>query len=162
MGAVLEHNRLDIVSLYFLAGLLADAFETKGESLDEIDDLHSLSRVFNRRKDTEGVFDLNERIRSIAGRGLDEDVVLFQALAHKRAGDYEQAVSLWQEIAESDSREGCLASVELSMYYEHREQNIGRALECARQAERWTGLTLRQKRDIRHRLGRLTLKLRAE
>jgi len=49
MEAVLEHNRLDIVSLLFLARLISAIHETEGESLDEVDDLHSLSRLFTRR-----------------------------------------------------------------------------------------------------------------
>ncbi len=160
MEAVMEHNRLDIVSLGFLAVLLAEAFETKGETLDSIDDLHSLARVFGRRRDLDRVLDLNERITDIAGGELENDVLLFHAQAFKRSGEIERAVHIWRQVAETDSREGYLASVQMAMYLEHAARDYAQALEYARRARNWQGLTERQENLVRRRVNRLVLKFR--
>ncbi|HPI32052.1 MAG TPA: ribonuclease H-like domain-containing protein [candidate division Zixibacteria bacterium] len=125
MEKVLQHNRHDIVSLYFLAAVLAEVFESRGERLSEIDDLHSLARVFNRRRDFDLVVDLNRRVESLAGtpdpladhpdpradraqpgghpgaRALPADVLFFHAQTHKRRGEYDEAVVIWKQLASS-------------------------------------------------------------
>lgn len=158
MAAVMEHNRLDVVSLYFLGVCLSRTFRSKGEMLGEIDDLHSLSRVFSRRKDLGGVINLNARVEKLAVENLDDDVLMFHAEAFKRSGDLGRAVAIWQRVAESESREGCRANIQLSMYYEHRVRDIRRAYNHACRADTWTGLTTCGKRAVRKRLRRLTRK----
>ena len=160
MAAVLEHNRFDIVSLFFLASLLSEAFQSKGKTLESVDDLHSLSRVFGRRRNLSEVIDLSERISDLSPVGLAADMALFQAAAFKRTGDYGRAVTLWEQIAGGDSREACQANIELAMYHEHRRRDIPTALSHARRASAWSGLTACQRRLVDKRLDRLGGKLK--
>ncbi len=161
MEKVLEHNRHDVVSLYFLATILAEVFESKGERLDAIDDLHSLSRVFGRRRDLPNVIDLNRRVVDIGsdhllpGESLPPDILLFHAMAFKRTGEYEQAVRLWQHLTQFDSREGFLARLELAVYCEHKLRDYPAALEHTRCAERWPGLTAARRKALVRRRERL-------
>jgi hypothetical protein len=156
---VLEHNRWDIVTLGFLAVHLAEAFETNGESLDHIDDIHSLSRLHHRRKNITRVLSLNERINDLASETPSDDVLFFHAQSHKKAGDYRQAVPLWQQLSETSGRESYLACIELAMYYEHRDGNIPRAYEYANRAADYSNQTKRQKVLVNKRLKRLVTKL---
>jgi len=55
MNAVIEHNRLDIVSLFFLSGLISEAYMSQGKSLEHSEDLHSLSRWYSRCKERDRI-----------------------------------------------------------------------------------------------------------
>lgn len=173
MEKVLEHNRHDIVSLFFLAIVLAQVFETRGDSLGDspraVDDLHSLSRIFNRRRDLPNVIDLNRRVadigcggslsgESLSGESLPPDILLFHAMAFKRCGDYDNAVRLWQQLAGTDSREGYIACIELAIYCEHKLRDYASALEHTRRAERWSGLTAARRKALVRRRERLMKK----
>jgi len=158
MEAVMEHNRLDIISLYFLAACLSKAFRTRGETLESVDDLHSLSRIFGRRRDLPGVLDLTERVHDLTEGDLADDVLLFHAEAFKRSGEIERAVELWQQVAAEDTREGHMAHIQLAMYYEHRQCDYSRACQHARKAADFSGLTVVQKRRVEHRIRRLKIK----
>jgi len=155
LGVVLEHNRLDILSLYYLVNLVAEAYQSEGETLTEVDDLHSLSRLYGRRRQTDKVQDCYRRIDDLTDRRLPEDIVLFHSLNFKRAGDLPQAVALWQQLSQSQSREGFLANLELAKYFEHRARDFQQALECTRRAERLFTPSTRVKSALRRRLSRL-------
>lgn len=133
MSLVLEHNRYDILTLNFLLHHLHEIFATNGESLDAADDIYSLSRVYGRRKQNDVVVDLYRRLES-SGSPVDDDCLLYHAMAFKRSGQWPQAIELWHQLTESDSREGFLASIELAKYFEHQKKDFGRALEFARRA----------------------------
>ena len=159
MRAVLEHNRRDIVSMYYVAVLIARAFETHGKVLDSVDDLYSLSRIFGRLRETERVIDLYHRLDRMQEAPLADDIVLFHAQVFKRAGRYDRAVELWRRLAGVGSREGFLANVELAKYYEHKARDPRQAHLHARQALGIGAPTRRQAEALRHRLARLQTKL---
>ncbi len=158
MVGVLEHNRLDIVSLWFLANHIARAFESNGASLDESDDLHSLARVYARRRDNERVVGLYNRIDELSGGHSKPDVALFHAQAFKRAGDLDQAVRLWQSICEQDGREAYWANLELAMYNEHKARDYHRAYHYAQVAARICPYGSSHRPRLNHRLQRLAAK----
>jgi uncharacterized protein YprB with RNaseH-like and TPR domain len=159
LGMVLEHNRLDILSLYYLVNLVAEAFQSEGETLTEVDDLHSLSRLYGRRRQTDKVQDCYRRIDNLADRCLPEDIVLFHSLNFKRVGDLSQAVVLWQQLSESRSREGFLANLELAKYFEHRARDFQQALECTRRAEQLYAPSAGTRIALHRRLSRLQRRL---
>ncbi len=159
LGAVLKHNRLDILSLYYLVNLVAEAFQSGGETLTEVDDLHSLSRLYGRRRQTDKVEDCYRRIDDLAARRLPDDIVLFHSLNFKRTGDLSRAVTLWQQLAQSQSREGFLANLELAKYFEHRARDYQQALECTRRAERLFTPSAGMRNALRRRLSRLQRRL---
>lgn len=155
MGDVLTHNRHDIVSLHFLLAHVASAFATEGGVLDQTDDLYSLSRVYRRRNRTPQVLSLCKRIADESVGDMTPEIRLFHASALKRAGEWAQAVSIWQELSVADSREGYRASIELAVYYEHREKDISKAIEFARLAQQRCPYGPTEKERIRTRLERL-------
>jgi uncharacterized protein YprB with RNaseH-like and TPR domain len=159
MGKVLEHNRLDIVSLYFLAGYIAQAFQTEGGIFKTTDDLYSLSRIYGWRKQNHRVVDLYYRIDATENKSSASDVLLFHARAFKRIGDYEKAVALWKRLSSSSSREGFWANVELAMYYEHRIKDVEKAYQYAQKANETASLSRRQRELLNKRLLRLHSKL---
>jgi len=158
MADVLEHNRLDIVSLWFLTDHIARAFETGGESLDKADDLHSLARVYARRRENERVVGLYDRIDELSGGRSGPDVALFHAQSFKRAGDWEQAVRLWAGLCEMESREAYWANLELAKYYEHRVGDFEQAHLHTQNAVRVCPYGEGHKAKLSHRLKRLTAK----
>ena len=159
MEAVLEHNRLDILALYFLLRKVAGIFETDGSELDHVQDLYSLSRVYGRRRRLEKVTDMYGRLDTENPAFLDEDIRWYHSIAFKRSGDWEQAVRLWQNLSDSDSREGYLANVELAKYFEHRAIDLSQAEACARRARRICPDSVRERTLLETRLRRLAAKL---
>jgi len=156
MDEVLEHNRLDIIALFFLFNQIASVFATDGDDLSEVDDIYSLSRVYGRRKLNDKVIGL---LDGIADHGSKPEVLLFRSLALKRAGCWERAVLLWKQLSGEDSREGYLADIELAKYFEHREKDPARALIHADRAKTISSGSRSQKMDLERRLNRLNLKL---
>ncbi|UCG63033.1 MAG: ribonuclease H-like domain-containing protein [Candidatus Zixiibacteriota bacterium] len=161
VSGVLEHNRLDIVSLLCLVYLLAEIHETEGGVLNQVDDLHSLSRVYGRRRDGESVSRVFSRIDEIGGNSLADDIVLYHAMNFKRTGDIVRAVEMWQSLAESDSREAYWANLELAKYYEHREKDFPLALHHTRLAKSVCPYGHGHHSRLAARLSRLTAKLRS-
>lgn len=158
LAAVMEHNRLDIVSLWFLAVFLARTFQTEGRLLHSADDLYSLSRIYNRRRDNRRVISLYQRIEALTPGSPADDVLLFHALAFKRAGQFDRAVALWERLSAVSSREGFRANVELAKYYEHRIKDIDRAFNYARRADNITPPGRHQRQLLIKRLQRLKSK----
>jgi hypothetical protein len=154
MHDVIEHNCLDIITLAFLADHLATIFDSSGETLDRTDDIHSLARVYGRRKQNDEVNKLYQRIAGDSPENLPEDVRWYHSLALKRGGEWDGAVSLWLGLASSNSREGYRANVELAKYFEHRQPDLSRAIEYARRARRVCSYPSHLK-ALDHRLRRL-------
>ncbi|MEW5995201.1 MAG: ribonuclease H-like domain-containing protein, partial [Candidatus Zixiibacteriota bacterium] len=160
MHTVLRHNRRDVVSLYYVTVLIAQAYETQGATLEAVDDIYSLSRLFGRRREHLTVTRLYERLDESAEGHLDADVLLFHAQAFKRAGRYEKAVELWERLAGRSSREAYQANIELAIHYEHRVRDAAVARHHARQAQRIGPTSAKQAEALRHRIARLQGKLR--
>jgi len=158
IGDILEHNRLDIVSMLYLVVHLARVFESEGALLDKVDDLHSLSKVFGRRKEYNRTGRLYERIDQLSDQTPAADLRLFHAANFKRSGEYDKAVLLWRQLGRLKSKEGYLANLELAIYYEHKERHVGKALKHAQRAARYDGLTSAQEKALQKRLKRLDQK----
>ena len=162
MNAVLHHNRLDIISLCFLIAFIGHAFQTDGASLDRVDDLHSLARVYNRRKETSLVMDLYQRINKQTVDYLPEDITLFHSLVFKRAGEFGLAVDLWKKLSQSLSKESYFANLELAKYYEHKIKDLARALYHTQLAEKISPYGRTHVPHLRKRLNRIAHKMTRE
>ena len=159
LPAVLEHNRLDIVSLYVLLLKVGEIFRSEGADLESVDDLYSLSRVYERRKERTRVVNIYRRIDSQSEMAPESDVLWFHSLAFKREGDWSEAVAIWEQLAEGDSGEALRAEIELAKYYEHRVKDAASALEYAQRAARRTQSVGRFRDDLMVRMRRLRTKL---
>ncbi|HKK21989.1 MAG TPA: ribonuclease H-like domain-containing protein, partial [candidate division Zixibacteria bacterium] len=159
---VLEHNRLDILSLFYLVDHIASIHRSRGEVLDEVDDLHSLSRVYSRRRDQATVQSIIDRMEGSGDSELADDIILFNALNFKRANALDRAVPLWHRLSQIDSREGFWANLELAKYYEHREHDPARAYLFASRARDICPYGETRQQQLVLRLERLLAKLRPE
>jgi hypothetical protein len=126
IARVLEHNRMDVLSLAALSALACQW--VNGEGPDDARDAYSLGRVFERAR-------LYERSDAQYRRAVREDAgalraaALLRLAAHaKRGGDLAAACDLWDEAARSGS---WYALRELAVHHEHRSGDLAAALSAA-------------------------------
>ena len=121
LGAVLRHNRIDLVSLAALIPVLA-AVQADPAAHDA--DAAAIARHLLRAGRP-------ERARAVlegAGPGLEAGAALLLAALHRRAGDWPAAVALWQRLAEQGH---AAAAEQLAKYHEHVTGDLRRALSYA-------------------------------
>jgi len=159
MATVLEHNRFDILTLCFLLMHLATVFESKGAVLSEVDDLHSLSRLFGKRKEAIKVMDLQRQIENIGPPKLAGDILLYKSMTLKKLGNFDQALLIWHQLAQTDSPEGYLAAVELAKYLEHRGKDLTGALRMTLRAKEIAPGRMTAKSQLKKRANRLKSKM---
>jgi len=160
MAEVLEHNQLDIFSLYFLLSHIDRVFRTEGACLESVADIYSLSRVYGRRKKNEKVIELYHSMERSSREPLTEDILYFHSLAMKRDGRWLEAVDIWRTLSGTAGRESYLANLELAKYFEHREKDVEKALGFARKAHQICPDSPSQQEQLKKRLERLSLKLK--
>jgi uncharacterized protein len=134
---VFHHNRLDLVSLAALS-ILACQWVEEGRAEDPRD-VFSLARVFERAR-------LYERSEAEYRRTLESDpgelrvpALMRLAWRAKRAGSFDEAVTLWQAAAEEGE---VMALRELAVHHEHRTRDLAAALVAVER-----GLLLLAQRD---------------
>lgn len=153
---VLEHNRQDIVTLIYLSNRIARAFATGGDSLSATDDLHSLSRVYGRRRRRDRSSALYHRMERETDTDLAPDIRLYHAYNFKRIGDWSKAAAIWNELASIESKEGYWSCLELAKYFEHRLPDLSKAQSFARRALQLCPYSEAHRVRIEVRLERLT------
>jgi uncharacterized protein YprB with RNaseH-like and TPR domain len=134
---VINHNQLDVLSLAFIAQIILNAVEAPEEAqfaygLDWYG-LGTLFEKYRRRKETARCFeramelDLPEEARPKCMRQL--------SLTHKRQGDWDSAVNIWnEETGVDDETHNLFALEELAKYYEHRARDLDGARDACRRA----------------------------
>lgn len=136
MNGVLEHNRLDIVSLYVLFQQIGMFYKSCGEECGEVDDLHSLARFMHRQRQPDKSKLLFSRMTEVSD-DLSPDMLLFHAMNYKRSKQWEEALPLFEQVVvsgDAELREVYRAHVELAKYYEHTTADFERALVHTEQA----------------------------
>jgi len=156
---ILEHNRLDIVSLAALA-ILACQWVEEGWAEDPRD-VYSLARVLERAR----LFERSEaeyRRTAEAGHGPLRGAALMRLASRaRRGGDEDAAAGLWRQAAECGEP---LALRALAIDHEHRRRDPEAALGCVDAALRLLesgARTDRLIREMRRRQERLLRKLAA-
>lgn len=158
MSSVLEHNRLDIISLYFLMNLISQSYQTKGDNLIDIDDLHSLSILFGRRKDYKSVEKLYVKIKEIDNQELSDDIILYHSLNFKKIGELKKAENLWLTLSDKISKESYRANLELAKYYEKCDNK--KALQHTNKAFKICPYGQKHISNLEKRLSRLNKRLK--
>ncbi len=115
---VFVHNALDILSLVVLAAkadkVLRDPF---GEAVQHGADLYSLGRICESWRDLDRAKRAYEQaLQDRLPPALRQEALHRLSMLHKRVGQMEQAVPIWQALREQGSVEAC---VELAKYFEH-------------------------------------------
>jgi len=175
---VLEHNRLDLVSL---AAVMARAVAlTRGghEACRDCHEALALGRVYERAALDERVID-RERARSHAEicyrRGAQSrtaevkaEALYRLALSHRRERRFGEAAAIWREILDLTEPKAVqrltgmrplrrFAAEALAIHHEHRDRDLDSARELALFALQDSDG--RQANDVRHRLARLDRKI---
>ena len=169
---VLEHNRLDLVSLAALTAHAARLAEEGADACRDCTEALALGRVYERAGNLEDA----ERCYR---RSLESDLAEVRGeawyrlgLHYRRAREFERAAAAWRELLALDewSRGRRSSAVEslrqfaaeaLAIHQEHRERDYAAARELAMFAlEEGSGAAGRRKDGLRHRLARLERKLK--
>jgi uncharacterized protein len=161
LARVLEHNRLDVVSLAAVAVLASEwVHEDRAE---DPRDVFSLGRVY------EGAL-LYERSEALYRRVAERETgplrvrsLVRLAARARRRGDHPAALRLWGEAATAGSPR---AWRELAVHHEHRTRDLTAALDAADHGLRTldgsiTGGARRLAADLQRRRVRLLRRLRA-
>jgi tetratricopeptide (TPR) repeat protein len=155
LARVVEHNRLDILSM---VALLAHAVALYRETPADLPapDLFSLGRIRHGHGDREaGRECMSRAVDSGLEEGQEAQALWLMARAHRQAGEFEQAVAAWQRLV-ALVPEDPQAYVELAKHHEHRTGDLAQALEWVRRARRAAGESPdldRRETRIRRRLG---------
>jgi len=168
LEAVLEHNRLDLLSLAAVAGLI---LEMSKEGVDAARGCHerlALGRLF------ESLDRLDDAERCYAAAAVDEgmpkqepdrtaraDALHWLALHRRRLHRFQEAAEAWRSISEipgvdADLRREALEA--LAIHHEHRVKDLEAARAFALEALRLASDAKRAE-GVQHRLGRLSHKL---
>jgi len=166
LEAVLEHNRLDLVSLALVMARALTLVE-RGPTVARTGyECLGLARIYDRagrRDDAEAAY--LEAIDRIGKVGRDPETLAdgLRRLAYcrRRAGRWSEAAEAWQRLADLPR---CPAAIRneareaLAIHHEHRARDLDAAHERARQL--FSGpMNRRQREAAAHRLRRLERKL---
>jgi hypothetical protein len=155
---LLEHNRIDILSLAALSLLACQWVE--GGHAEDPRDAFSLARVLERAS-------LHDRSseeyrRALSGEGpLRARALLRLADRAKRSGDHAEALGFWEQAAAEGEPVALRA---LAVHHEHRSRDLDAALAAVERAlslleEQEGGAARRAESDFRIRQARLRRKL---
>jgi len=126
---VLEHNRLDVVSLAALSALACRWVEDGWA--EDPRDVYSLARVLERADLHERSREQYRRVAAVDDHPLRVRSLLRLAARAKRDGDHEAAVELWEQAAAGGD---WWALRELAVHHEHRARNLEAALGVVQRA----------------------------
>jgi len=170
LEAVLEHNRLDLLTLAALTARLLDMALSGPDSIGDPREALALGHVYLRGG-------LEERARASFQRALDRcrsprgaydpiriDVLRALALACRRARRHDEAAALWRELAEMRGCPPALvreATEALAIHHEHRMRDLPLARQFAlgSLAAASDGPRPSIAEAVRHRLARIERKM---
>ncbi|WP_200348582.1 ribonuclease H-like domain-containing protein [Halochromatium glycolicum] len=121
LGAVLRHNRLDLLSLAVLIPALA---EVQREPVRHGADIRSLARHLCRCNQTEAA----ERLLEAHRRELEPAAALDLAQLKRRRGAWVEALAIWEALAALGDP---AAILELAKHHEHVGRDLAQALAYA-------------------------------
>lgn len=174
--AVLEHNRLDLLSLAGLAAQLLHLVEHGPDAARNAREAVALGRLYARAGLEARADDAFRRALRLCGPGpVRTEALRALALAARRRRHYEAAAERWRELLETPScpRAAAQEAAEaLAIHHEHRDRDLTAAKTFALKSleleppDSWQYPTGRRRAGggdaLRHRLARLERKLASE
>ncbi|MFQ5791360.1 MAG: ribonuclease H-like domain-containing protein, partial [Acidobacteriota bacterium] len=131
---VFIHNGYDILSLAALTVRATEMLDEGASPEHPLDD-YSLGRLFERAELAErSMHHYNRALGSGLSGAARRRSIQRLARQHKRQGDWEQALLLWEELASGEGLEAIQALEEITKVREHRQHNFAGALESCRRA----------------------------
>jgi len=159
LDGVVEHNRNDIISLYFIIYQIAKVLENPAETVSEPDDILSLAKIFERRREHRNVCNLLEDFDDITLAHERYDILTLQAMSYKRSGCWTEAVEIWEKIILGRSAETFAAYIELAKYCEHKAKDFKTALKLSEAALKVCPSRTCLKNELHKRIKRLNGKI---
>lgn len=163
---VLEHNRLDILSLIGLLGVIGGALtDPFGGAVSHAAEFHGLGRwCLDLGLAEAGVRCLEHASRADLPPAVRERVLRDLAATYKRLKQHGDALAVWRALV-ADGALSAFPYVELAKHHEHAERDYARALEMVdralavhlgrgRRGDEQSGRELRELLHRRDRLGR--------
>ena len=154
LQAVLEHNRLDIVSLAMLTARASQLLDEGPSAATTPREAFGMGCLYERAGLLEEALASFRRARTVEG-------VRASAVLLRRLRRYEEAAAAWRELlASRNCPPGCVreATEALAVHHEHRVRDLDAARTFALQALRLRGTPARQQ-AVQYRLARLDRKL---
>jgi uncharacterized protein len=131
---VIRHNETDILSLLTLYTHLT--FQLLGrDQTQTARETYEVGRWFSYLGESEKA---KQTFSGLAEEGNEQEAAAKHALAfeYKRNKEWDKAVALWKESSQKGISQARIeACIELAKHFEHREKNLGKALEYCRVAE---------------------------
>jgi uncharacterized protein YprB with RNaseH-like and TPR domain len=168
LAAVFEHNRIDLLSLAAVSGVVLEMVREGAEAARERHDCLALGRLLEylgRLDDAERCFAAAATDDGTLERELDRavraDALHWLALHRRRAHRFREAAEAWRALSEISGVDAVLrreALEALAIHHEHRVKNLEAARAFALEALRLAG-DARRAEAVNHRLGRLSHKL---
>jgi uncharacterized protein YprB with RNaseH-like and TPR domain len=160
MEDVFRHNRLDIVSMASLLKHLAGLVEGGHEMPDaHPGDLLCAARLHHDRGDLAAAKRLLEPLKECAQPDIAMNARKSLSLIHKRSLQWDEAVSLWQEIIAMHPYD-VFAVEELAKWYEHHARELGLAVEVVKRVlDEARHLAEAERQSLEHRMKRLLHKM---
>ena len=168
LSAVLEHNRLDLLSLAAVSGLILELSRAGADGAHERHERLALGRLL------ESLDRLDEAERCYAAAAVDEgtpereldrmaraDALHWLALHRRRLHRFQESAEAWRTLSEIPGVDAGLrreALEALAIHHEHRVKDLETARAFALEALRLAADAKRVE-GVQHRLGRLTQKL---
>jgi tetratricopeptide (TPR) repeat protein len=154
LAAVLEHNRLDIVSLAMLTARASQMLDEGPSAATTSREACGMGRLYERAGLLEQALACFQRARTV-------DAMRAAALLLRRLRRYEEAAYAWRELI---AMRGCPAAYSreameaLAVHHEHRARDLETARDFALQSLQWPTTAARQQ-AVKYRLARLDRKL---
>ena len=126
LGAVLEHNRLDLLSLALLTARAAQMLDEGVTSATTAREALGIGRLYERAGMTSDALACFARAADM-GPGVCPDALYAHAVLLRRLRRYEAAASAWQRLLDLDdcpSRLEREAAEALAVHYEHRLRSL--------------------------------------
>jgi len=156
MEDVFEHNRLDIVSMAALVKHLSELLSGSDEAMAGYGaDVLAAARLHHDRGNVEIARQFYECIIKAADHRSAQAAREALSLMHKRAGCWDEAVRIWEEMVKNNPS-GVFAAQELAKWLEHRKHDYARAIKIVEGIlGNAPGLSEEEKESLRYRLNRL-------
>jgi len=160
LGAVLEHNRLDLLSLAFLTARAAQLLDDGAAAAVTAREAFGLGRLYERGSMTREALACFARAADM-GTMVRADALRASAVLLRRMRRYDDAAEAWQRLLElRDSPPGFVreATEALAVHHEHRLRNPLLARRFALRSLQ-VDTTASRRHAAEHRLARLDRKL---
>lgn len=134
MKRVVNHNKLDILSMVSLLTKIAFMVENPLYEAECQQELLGIGRIFEKSGEYHTVIKCFEECLKSEDTFVKETASKKLSDIYKRSKNYKKAVEHWYSMIRSSKTVNITPMIELAKYYEHRERNIPKAIEIVEKA----------------------------